>query len=72
MSRGKKHVFNWSQTPAGLYLLDLVAEHRATAVTMFAGRLARPPPYLRIRQNPRVRITPRLHRNRITIRWNQR
>lgn len=73
MSHGSsQHVYSWASAPAGLYLLDLVAEGRDTSVTLYATNLPGVPAVLRIQQTPRLRIQPRLHRNRVTLRWDQR
>ncbi|XP_054269200.1 protein NDNF-like [Macrosteles quadrilineatus] len=72
MSRGRsQHVYSWASAPAGLYLLDLVAEGRDTQVTLYATKLPGVPAVLRIRQTPRLRLQPRLHRNKVTLRWDQ-
>lgn len=65
------YVFSWKDAPAGLYLVELLAQYKDTLVTLFATKLPSEPAVMHMTQ-PRVRIVPRLHRNRVTVRWDQR
>lgn len=64
-------MFNRVDAPAGLYWVELSAQDKDTLVTLFATKLPSEPAVMHMTQ-PRVRIVPRLHRNRVTVRWDQR
>lgn len=70
---GKKtHVFDTSNANRGLYIVEVTAIERDTIINIYASRYHGLLVALRLQQKPKIRLQRRKHKNKMTVRWEQR